>query len=476
MKKYFIATLLTLMAGATLSGQMIRTDYYMKNSYDRLSMNPAFMPRQGYVGFPGLSSLSLEETTNSIYLDNLLFDDFDRKVTFMHPSVSAKKFLDKIPAVNHGDVGINSQLLSYGFFTENGSFWNFGLGMKTFVNIEIPKSLFELLKEGFTSEETPVNYNVRDLNMKINGYAELSAGYARSFLDGKLQAGAKAKLLFGLMGLDLNIEKLDISASNSEWRALSQASIKGTGFKAKYNDENGMFKTMELNSSGVGGMGLGFDLGGVYEVFDGARVSLALTDLGFISWFKSSSMYLRSSSGKEIVVTPGLGEDVDITDGIDFQTSFDKSVEDIREALNFTESPGVSAARTSSLRTTLNAGFEYDVLPKYLSAGLLLSSHFGLVNATELTLSANCNPTEIKWLSVALSYSFLRSPANALGLALHLAPTHGIHFFVAGDYFIPKVNKQFIPINANVVNIQLGLAIPLGKVRDSKTFKPSEGK
>jgi hypothetical protein len=473
MKRYFVAALLAFFAGATLTGQVARTDYFLGNSYGRLSLNPAFIPRQGYVGFPALSSVSLEASTNSIYLDNLLFDYFDRKVTFMHPSVTANEFLDKMPNVSHEYIGINAQLLSYGFFTESGSFWNFGLGARTLASIDIPKPLLGLMKEGFTASETPIDHNIRDLNMKINGYIELSAGYARSFLDGKLQAGAKAKLLFGLAGLDMNIERLDVSASRNEWRAMSQASIKGTGFKPEFDGDGvAMFDTMKPDLAGIGGMGLGFDLGGVYEVFDGARVSLSLTDLGFISWSKSSSVFLRSALDEEIAVTPGLEDGVDITDpNANFQDGFDQSIKSIRQAINFKEELGVSAARTSSLRATLNAGFEYDVLPEQnLSAGLLLSSYPGLSDAVELTLSANYNPANIKWLSAALSYSFLRSPANSLGLALHLAPTRGVHFFIAGDYFIPKINEQYLPVTAKVMNFQLGLAIPLGEVLEGKTL------
>ncbi|MDR1344500.1 MAG: DUF5723 family protein [Tannerellaceae bacterium] len=424
-------------------------------------MNPAFMPRQGYAGVPGLSSVTVESNANALYLDNLIFDRNGSKVTFLHPSVSSSEFLSNLPDVSNLSANLNLQPISFGFFTKSGAFWSFGIGVKGIVDVNVPKPLFELIKVGFTSENKTVNYQIRDLGMSVNAYSEITAGYARNFLDNKLSVGAKAKLLLGLASLDLNVETLDVTAQREVWTARSKATLKGSGIKATY-DEDGLFDSIETDLSGIGGFGLGLDLGAAYKLLnDKLKVSLAFTDLGFISWSGSSSVDLKAPE-TTITVTPG--QDSSLGSDFDFKESFDTAISDIREAINFKES-SKAQGRTMILHTTVNAGAEYEIIPD-LSAGLLSSTYLGSNLGTELTLSANYNPVKLKWLSAALSYSFMYGEFNTVGAALHLAPSKIIHFFIAGDYLMPNVNSQFLPVNSKSINVQLGLAIPIGKAID----------
>jgi hypothetical protein len=460
MKQYTIS-ILALFASLTLTAQSVRTDYFMQNSYSRMSLNPAFMPRQGYIGVPSLSDLTLEANTNSLYLDNFLFDRNGEKVTFMHPLVSSSEFLSNIPNKSNFSTSLNYQPISFGFYTKNGSYWSFGIGFKALMDINIPKPLFELLKVGFTANDQTINYLIRDINLSLTGYSEISVGYARTLLDNRLSVGAKAKLLFGAANIDLNIETLDVTARKDQWTARSKATLKGSGGKAGYN-EDGLFETIEMENLGVNSYGLGVDLGAVYKVLDKTKVSLAFTDIGFLSWSGANSINLKAPE-TQITVTPGeysSGEG-----NFNFKENLDTAIDDIKEAINFKES-GKAQGRTTMLRTTMNVGIEYDVLPGNLSAGLLSSTRIGSVISTELTLSANYNPAKIKWLSAALSYSFINSGFDAFGLALHIAPKQGLHFFVASDYLIPKVSTQLLPVNSKTANIQFGLSIPIGQVHD----------
>ncbi|MDR1257759.1 MAG: DUF5723 family protein [Tannerellaceae bacterium] len=461
MKQFTILTIFVLFAGTTLMAQSARSDYFMQNSYTRSSMNPAFMPLQGYVGVPALSGLAVESRTNSLYLDNFLFDKNGGKVTFLHPSVSSSEFLANMPDISNFAVNMNYQPISFGFFTRSGGFWNFSIGVKTVGDLNIPKPLFELAKKGFTSEDHEVSYPVRDLRMSVRLYSEITAGYARTFLDNKLSVGARAKLLVGAAYIDMNIESLDVTARKDRWTARSKAYLKGSGIKAKY-DENGLFESVEDDLSGVGGFGLGLDLGAVYNVFDRAKVSLAITDLGFISWNKSSSINLKTPETL-VTVYPG-GESAMIEEDFDFKESFDSSIDDIKESINFKGSSS-NEGQVTTLYTTVNAGFEYEVLPGNLSAGLLSSTYLGMKTETELTLSANYNPARLRWLSAALTYSFMYGRFNTCGIALHLAPSKVIHFFVAGDYMVPTISGQFLPVRSKAVNVQFGFAIPIGKKR-----------
>ncbi|MDR2388802.1 MAG: DUF5723 family protein [Tannerellaceae bacterium] len=430
----------------------------MKNSYSRMALNPAFIPRQGYIS---IADAALGSNT-SIYLDHLVFDKNNEKVTFMHPQVSTSEFLSKIPNQSNLSAKLNYQPLSFGFFTQRGSFWSFGVGIKALIDINIPKPLFELLKVGFTANDHTLTYPIRDLRLSVNAYTEISAGYARTFLDNRLSAGAKLKLLSGMVAADLNIETLDVNAQKDQWTARSKATLKGAGIRAKYN-EDGMFESIEASEFGANGLGLGMDLGAAYILSEKAKVSLALTDLGFISWSANQSVHLKAP---ETLITVLPGEYSTGQGSFNLEENLNTAIDDIREAINFKES-GKAQGNTTILRTTVNLGLEYEILPGNLSAGLLSSTYFGNTTLSELTLSANYNPTQIKWLSAAVSYSFIRTNYRTFGMSLHLAPKRGVHFFIASDYLLPKVSSNLLPVNSKTANIQFGLSIPIGKVHEA---------
>jgi hypothetical protein len=465
MKQFLLFSICMVLAGTALTAQSVYTDYFMQNSNSRMALNPAFIPRQGYVG---IGDVAVGAGT-SLYLDHLVFDRNGEKVTFMHPSVGSSEFLSGISKHNNLSASLAYRPVSFGFFTKSGSFWNFGIGIKAFADVHIPKPLFEMLKIGFTADDRTLTYPIRDLRLSVNAYSEISAGYARTFLDRRLSAGAKVKLLMGVSAVDLNIETLDVRIQRDQWTALSKATLKGSGIKAGYSEE-GMFESIEMEGFGVTGFGLGLDAGAAYKISEKATVSLAFTDLGFISWPSSRSVHLKAPETM-ITVTPGeysTGEG-----NFNFKENLETAIDDIREAINFRES-GKAQASTTMLHTTVNAGVEYEILPGHLSAGLLSSTRFSNRILSELTLSANYNPAKIRWLSAAVSYSFIHTDYSSFGLALHLAPKRGVHFFIASDYLIPKVSSEFLPVRSKNANFQLGLSIPIGRVAGKS--RPAEEK
>lgn len=69
-----------------------------------------------------------------------------------------------------------------------------------------------------------------------------------------------------------------------------EGSLKGGYFESKEPDENGKpgeIDGFDIDGPGIGGFGVGFDLGAVYKMDDfveGLTLSAALLDLGFIKW------------------------------------------------------------------------------------------------------------------------------------------------------------------------------------------------
>jgi len=460
--KRFVAFGLCLICNTMmLSAQTVRADYFLKNSQTRSSMNPAFRPDQGYVGFPFLSDMGITVYTNFLNLDHLVFERNGERVTFLHPSVSSTDFLSNLPEQNNFDMDLHYKFLTLGWYNKKKGFWTFDAGIRNITSVKIPRSLFELLKVGFDQDENkPVGYSIQNLKVLETAYMEFGVGYSGSLLDDQLLVGAKVKILAGLANMELSIDQLDISTGNGEWIAGSRATLAGSmkGIRPEYNDKN-QFKSIKPGGAGFSGIGTGLDIGGAYKFLDKrAQVSMAFTDIGVIFWQKDNSMYLKTPE-TEVRISP---DQLNLEKG-NLSDQIQTITDDLRETINFKESE--KSGRSTALRTNMNIGLAYEVWKKNMSVGLLSSTYMGYGNTlSELTLSANYNPDKIRWLSAAMSYSFLNN-LNALGLALHLAPSQGFSLFVGSDFLLPHVNKDFFPTSSKAINFQVGIAVPMGKKR-----------
>jgi hypothetical protein len=423
-------------------------------------MNPAFRPRQGFIGVPGLSNVAANVYTNALNLENLIFLKNGQAVTFLHPSVGANEFLSNLPDQSFINADISMKLLSLGLLDKNDGFWSFDLGLRANADVTIPKTLFELLKVGFSDNENEATqYRIENLNTTLNSYLEVGVGYSRAITE-RLDLGAKVKILAGLANIDFNIDRLEIASERDLWVAQAKAGLNASapGLKALY-DSDGQLEDFETGNFSASGYGLGVDLGAAYKLTDKAILSLAVTDLGFIAWSEGSSVNLASPN-TQINITPS-----DYTIDIDGSTTLADNIssvtDDILGAVNLKNTNKKRSG--TSLITHVNAGLEYEVWSEQMTAGILSTTYFGKSQTmTEVTLAANYKPVTIPWLSAALSYSFLQG-GSTVGFALHIAPRRGVNFFVASDYLLPNVNSSFIPVSSKAVNFQAGLSIPIGR-------------
>ena len=480
---YIILSILLAGCSLTMAQHSTYTDYFIKTSQTRSSMNPAFTPRHGYVGFPLLSNIYVDVRTNTLNLDHLTFQKGGaERLTFMHPDVTSAEFLDNMADNNYLAADFSYKMFTAGFYAGK-QFWTLDLGIRAHADLNITKGLFNLLKEGFSSELTensaPIKYDMKNIGGSVSAFGELAVGYSRSFLKNSLSAGIKTKVLLGLGNVDLNIDRLDMEYGYNQWKAGAQASLSGSvnGISVKYKDD-GSFDSLDFNdySFGFPGWGLGFDLGVAYDfknlseivninflsyILERTRVSMAFTDIGFISWGAKSSIELKSPNTETVI---DFGE-LNFEDEGQLENQITKFMDDIQGALNLTNTDNVQG-RSTSLRTNMNIGLEYEFWKDNMSLGLLSSTQFEkLHNVTEFTMSVNYNPIKVKWIAVSLSYSFIHSRFNTFGFALHLAPSKGVNLFIASDYIIPHVSGEFIPTTSRALNVQFGMSIPLGSNR-----------
>ncbi len=462
MKQKKIILVATLMLSVvTAMGQSLNSDYFTDGYKFRHTMNPAFGNDQSYVSVPGLGNLNVRTQGNFGY-DAIIKTNpnpYDNKTltTFLNPYIDAATALDGFASGNNriiGNVGIT--ILSAGFKAWGG-YNTIEINSKTSFGASLPYELFEFAKN--TGNKS---YNIGDINAGAISYAEIAFGHSRQLTD-KLRVGAKLKVLLGLGRADVKMENVqaDLNDAN-KWlisaNAQADVSIKGFTYKQKekeYKQKPGKYNyvnDVDVSGFGIGGWGLGIDLGASYKLNDDWSFSAALLDLGFISW--SNDVQARNMNGT--FEFDGFQDtDVSKSSPNSFKNQGNSYKDQLAEFANL-QDQGDQGGRTTGIGTTLNLGAEY-TLPMYrkLSFGLLSSTRIqGSYSWTEARLSANWEP--LRWLDGGMSLGVGSFGASA-GWLVNIHPK-GFNFFIGMDHILGKQTKEWIP-RSSKASVNLGMNI-----------------
>ena len=458
-KKTAFSLLLTLFAGG-VAAQSLNSAYFLDGYTYRHELNPAYMG-ESYFSFPGLGNINVAMRGN-VGLDNFLYklndpnSEYDL-TTFLSPTVDREKFLKDLKDNNKLQLNASINIFSIGF-KSFGGFNTIGLNVRASTGVNLPYGLLDFAKTGMDGNDT--HYKVDDLSVRATGYVEMAFGHARK-INENLSVGAKMKVLFGGADIDATVEKMDIRMSNEQWlvkaRSKMNTSLKGATYETS---SKGYVDGIDVDSPGLGGWGLGFDLGATYKFTDGPlenlTLSAALLDLGFISW--SDNIVAANDSeefvfdGFENIAINSKGENQKLGD------QYDDMIDRLEELYNVR--PSGSGSRTTALAATLNIGAQYP-LPSYdkLVFGFLSSTRFnGPFTWSEARLSANVTPK--KWFGAAVNYAY-STYGSSFGMVANFHPK-GFNFFIGTDHMIGKVNSQFIPMNSRG-NISLGFNFIMSK-------------
>lgn len=460
MKSMIKKTAFTLMLASCAGGavaQSLNSGYFLEGYTYRHELNPAFMG-DSYVSMPLLGNTNISLRGN-MGLENFLYrTDRYGLTTFLNPDVSANEFLGDLNDNNKLNFDLNMAIFSMGF-KGFGGYNTIGLNLRMNAGVNMPYDFFDFAKRGMHSENT--FYSMDDLSVRSRAYVELGLGHAHQITH-NLTIGAKLKFLFGGADLDATIENMDVNMTQDQWlvraRAKVNTSLKGAFYTV---DEDGLVDGVDVESPGLGGFGLGLDLGATWKFTEGAlkglTLSAAVLDLGFINWSDNIVAY---NEGEEFAFDGFQNIAIDSEgEGRELDDQFDDLQDDLEKLYNV-RTDGEVSSRSTTLAATLNIGAEY-ALPAYdkLKFGLLSSTHFnGPFTWTEARLSANVNPT--KWFGASASYAY-STYGSALGLLINFHPK-GFNFFVGTDCMLGEVNSQFIPMNSNA-NVSFGVNFIIGK-------------
>ncbi len=454
---------MALVAGGAMA-QGLNSAYYTNDYKFRHTMNPAFGNDQNYVSVPALGNVNVALHGNfgyeDVVMDNPLYGKgSDKKMTtFMHPDISVGDALDGFSTGNNRIVGnVGLTILSAGF-KAFGGYNTVELNSKTSFGVSLPYELFAFAKNIGNN-----TYNIGDINMNAQSYAELAFGHSRQ-IDERLRVGAKVKLLFGVARGDVEFKNVTADlASNDKWTisgdAKANMSLKGFAYKSKEheykNESKGTYETvndMNVDGAGLGGFGLAFDLGGIYKIDDDWTVNAAVLDLGFISWSNNvqASNHMKSfefDGFRDLAVKEGRGET--------FDDKADTYGDQLADFANLTDD-GDQGGRTTGIGATINVGCEYN-LPVYrpITFGLLSSTRInGPYSWTEGRLSANWVP--LSWIDGGVSFA-VNSFTASMGWVLNIHPK-GYNFFIGMDHLLGSMSKEAIPLSSNA-SINLGMSV-----------------
>lgn len=430
MNRLYLFCLLILSGISTQAQQPAKTFYFMDNAPIRLGLNPALQPQKGFFSFPLLGSIGASVITNGLSVQDFM-DMLDDDGGYLQND----RLINKLKTNNFMNADLALDLISFGFYAGKG-FWSVDIGAKVAVNSSVPKSMFEFVRNIDNLEEDIMggdgDYEIRDLQFHINAFGQVGVGYSRPIFDW-LTVGGKVKFLVGLANLDMEVNEMRVQGHNDRWQVTTRARLDASVQGLKLTEsQDGYIEDFDFDKPGIGGYGVGFDLGASATFLEHLNVSAAITDLGFIKWNKSATTTARTDESYSY--TPG--ENVNIFDEELFQ-------------LKTTEN---ADSRKTALYSTLNLGAEYSFWRNRVGVGLLSSTTFYKPKSySELTASVNFRPGS--WFGASLSYSFLHSETKTFGFGLRFGP-----LFLATDYMILGNFEDISCANAYV-----GINFPIGK-------------
>lgn len=454
MKKHIkIAAFLAFAAAGSASAQVTYSGYFLEDYLYKFQMNPAFGNESTFFSIPAIGNVNMAVRGN-FGLNSIFYNVDGKTVLFTNPDITADQAMSKFKNTNRLSESLKLDLMSGGF-KEWGGYNTISLSLVQNVNVKVPKTLFQFVKEDITNQE----YSIGKTQANANAYLQLALNHSRDIpqVPG-LRAGAAMKFYIGGANVDAYLDKADLNLGTDAWTGITQAdiyaSVNGLKYKTEYDDKSkkDYISEIDYKYKGLTGFGIGFDLGATYKWKD-FNFSLAVLDLGFISWGKTQ---WASTNGEQEVNTGDYLFSADGSAPNSFENEWDRLSGDLARLYQLSDMGEIS--RTRAMAATVNIGVDYE-FPLYRPL------HFGFLSSTVINggftwsqarFSANVAP--LKWLSASANLE-ASTYGVGFGWLLNLY-TKGFNFFVGMDHTMGKLTKNGIPLNSNGA-VNVGINIPL---------------
>ncbi|MFZ4456234.1 MAG: DUF5723 family protein [Bacteroidales bacterium] len=445
----------------TATAQLSYSKYFLNEMSGINKMNPAFVPEYGYLSFPVLGRFGMYANSTSGVSD-FLFPMDGKHATFMNKAVSADDFLSRIDPNTTINQALSSDIFSFGFFTKRNSFWSFNVGFRENLHVNLPYDFFALAKKGMSNSYA--KYDLNAISFQQTNIGDLSIGYSR-MIGKKVRFGLNAKLLVGLSSAQFSYSKFDVIFNQGAFSVDAKGDLVMMADAAAFKkDENNIYKfdTFSFNKQGLKPMGYGgaVDLGITYNPVKKLTLSASVNDLGSLKWNSTS---VRRAVAQGGVSFNGFTE-ID-AQNVNVDAQVDQLKEDAKTLIQFKDAE-VTETYKYDLPTIIRASAEYSFFgnPSHdISVGMLYQNYSSVIRKTdELVGVINLRP--FSWFMISGNAAMLTKDYNRYGVALSFSPCW-FNFFIASDYVIPNLTKQFAPIDAFNLNFETGFSIPFGHSR-----------
>ncbi len=449
--KNLVFCIILLGCALSLNAQATRSGFFVDNYIYRYEMNPAIGNSKNFIAMPALGNINVQ-MNGTVGISDIFYNIDGKTSTFLNPKVSVEELMSNLNDNNRIGADIKLSLLAGGF-KAFGGYNTVSINARTGMGIELPREIFSLLKEGISNR----SYDISNLRGFANLYGEIAFGHSHQ-ISKDWRVGASMKFLLGGASIDAKLNQAKLSLGEDKWAieadADINASIKGFQYINDINTDTGhrYVSDFDVNNTGLNGFGMAFDFGVVYSPSNW-NFSLALLDLGFLSW---DNNMLASTNGVKKFDTDKYTFNVDEDATNSFENEWEKIKNDL-SAIYELEDMGDQGGITNTLGATLNAGIEF-TLPSYnaLSFGLLNTTRIqNKYSWTDFRLSANISP--VKCLNGGINMS-MGTFGVGFGWIVNLHTT-GFNMFVGMDKTFGKLAKQGIPLSSNG-SVNLGINFP----------------
>jgi hypothetical protein len=481
----FVVLMFVAMPG---NAQQSNVMYFMKGVPQINTINPAAQAGYGlYLGTPGFSPFSLDITNNPLRAHDLVFNNSDSIISFLHPKADKAKFLAVLGNNNFIGTDINTSILSFGFRISS-MFFSFGLSQKEYIRLGYPKDLFTLPIYGLLDKNNkPSNLDLSGMGLNAASYTEVSLGVSKEIGD-MVTVGVRGKVLLGQANLYMKTSDIGINTTDSDWRFHSRLDVNAS--VPFLNIPKGSDGKYDLSSAGLQSdistndilnaflrkpnMGLAVDLGVIIKPMNWLTLSASVVDLGSIKWKNYSY---------------GLKQDTSATfKGVDMSGIIRGDTTDIGSMLMdsvfsaFKKFDVQKNSYVTGLPTKIYVGATFNLWEDRISFGVLSMTEFYLSKVRQsISLSANLRP--IRGFSTSFAYSLLDNKYNdfGFGLSLKVGPFNSYFIFdyiptsydklkniTIGNKTLPDIP---VPVYTRSFSMKIGTNLVFGGNRKKKALK-----
>lgn len=449
MKRFFLktaASALSLCAFLSIPAnaqQDFRTGYFLDGYMNRTQFNPAFWGEYNYFT-PAIGNAKVGFDWNTP-MNTLIGVQGGKYTSVFDSAISWDDIAPIVPGRLNCRSNASLDILSTGFWA-GATYSTISLSLRGTLGVNAPSSALKFIKVG--SSDGTSTYDIDNFNASGDAFMEASYGISFPITDW-LRMGMKFKFLMGIAHMDMNATA-HYQKSGSSWMVDSQGqfnmslpnmtelplSPNGYDFDNISFPQKNIFLLWKGGLPGIGGA---LDLGFTADFANYFTVSVAATDIGFMSW---TNLQTATTFGNTIYTPtrdPGA-EAQPVRQLVEGGYALIDSFGFVDDGIDF------SSRKSKWLATTLNSSLEFR-LPFYqrMSIGLLGTFRLGERKLQWWEARASLNWALLSCLSFSGSYGY-SSCGQSAGVALNLH-CKGFNFFAGMDSFLPLItrDKPFVP-------------------------------